>query len=140
MRNLNDVFNTVDEAFGNAKHSSFEDVLQKTREYAKKSAEAIEISRKKIELIDAKTRLSKAYERFGRLQYSAYHGDEVSQDEIEAGADEISLLKNRVKFLDEEIEAFKETVAAGFDAKMNASKEHDVVVDNVEVIDEDSDK
>ena len=141
MKNLNDVFNSVDEAFGNAKHSSsFEDVLQKTREYAKKSAEAIEISRKKIELIDAKTKLSKAYEKFGKLQYAAYQGDEVKQEDIDAACDEISLLKNRAKFLEEEIVAFKETIAAGFDAKMNATKNDDVVVDDVEVVVEDSDK
>ncbi len=141
MKNLNDVFNSVDEAFGNAQHnSSFEDVLLKTREYAKKSAEAIEISRKKIELIDAKTKLNKAYEKFGKLQYAAYQGDEVKLEDIDAAGDEISLLKNRAKFLEEEIVAFKETIAAGFDAKMNAAKNDDVVVNDVEVVVEDSDK
>lgn len=141
MKNLNDVFSGVDEMFGSAKsRSNFEDVLQKTREYAKKSAEAIEISRKKIELLDAKTKLAKAYETFGKLQFAAYEGDEVKQDDVDASIDEITLLKNKVAFLDDEIAAFKETVAAGFDAKMNASKKDDVVVNDVEVSVEESQK
>ena len=91
-------------------------------------------------MLDAKTKLAKAYETFGKLQFAAYEGDEVKQDDVDASIDEITLLKNKVAFLDDEIAAFKETVAAGFDAKMNASKKDDVVVDDVEVSVEESQK
>lgn len=138
MKNLNDIFSGVDEAIANAKKGNFDDVISKTRVYAKKSAEAIEISRKKIEIIDAKARLAKAYESFGKLQYSAIDGAEVSQSEIDAGVDEITLLKNRIEFLNDEVEAFKAQVAAGFDAKMASTSQNDVVVDDIEVVEEPS--
>ena len=57
MRNFNDVLNSVDEAINNAKkNGSIDEVINKTKEYAKKSAQAIEISRKRIELLDTKTK------------------------------------------------------------------------------------
>lgn len=139
MKNLNDVFNSVDEAINNVrKNPGFEDMLNKTKQYAKKSAEAIEISRKKIELLDAKTKLSKAYEKFGKQQFALYDGAEVSEQEIEATANEIIILKGQVEYLEKEIAAFKEEIASQFDAKM-AKKEDDVVVsdDNIEVVEVD---
>ncbi len=140
MKNLNDIFPGVDEVLSGAKNVNLEDVLQKTRAYAKKSAEAIEISRKRIEFIDAKAKLSKAYESFGKLQYNAHEGEEISLDEVEKLVDEITLLKNRMQFLEDEIDAFKDQIAANFDAKMSASKQDDVVVDDVEVIVEPSEE
>lgn len=134
MKNLNDIFSGVDEVLNNAKNVNLDDVLTKTRSYAKKSAEALEISRKRIELIDSKARLAKAYEALGKLQYSAYDGADVQQQDVDSAIDEITLLKNRMEFLEQEIEAFKEQIAAGFDAKMNVSKSDDVVVDDVEVV------
>lgn len=138
MRNLNDIFSGVDEVLNNAKKGNFEDVLNKTRTYAKKSAEAIEISRKRIEVLDAKTKLSKAYESYGKLQFNAYQGEEINSAEADSIVDEIILLKNRMEFLEQEIEAFKSEIAANFDAKMSASKEDDVVVDDIEVVEEPS--
>lgn len=140
MRNLNDIFSGMDEVLNNAKKGNLEDVLNKTRTYAKKSAEAIEISRKRIEVLDAKAKLTKAYENLGKLQYSIIDGESVNQSEIDSAVDEITLLKNRMQFLEDEIEAFKEEVAANFDAKMNASKQDDVIVDDVEVIVEPSEE
>lgn len=140
MRNLNDIFPGVDEVLSGAKNVNLEDVLQKTRAYAKKSAEAIEISRKRIEFFDAKAKLSKAYEAFGKLQYSAHEGEDVSVDEVEKLVDEITLLKNRMRFLEDEIDAFKEQIAADFDVKMSTSKQDDVIVDDVEVIVEPSEE
>lgn len=140
MKNLNDIFSGMDEVLNNAKKGNFEDVLNKTRTYAKKSAEAIEISRKKIEVLDAKAKLAKAYENLGKLQYSVIDGIDVNQGEIDAAVDEITLLKNRMQFLEDEIEAFKDEIAANFDAKMSVSKQEDVVVDDVEVIVEPSDE
>ena len=119
MKNLNDIFSDVDSAFSNAKHGNLEEVLSKTKNYAehatKKSAERLEISKKKIELLDAKSKLSKAYEAFGKLQYAAYVGDEVSKEEIEAKIQEIQLIKSRADLLDAEIttlrDAFVESIS-----------------------------
>lgn len=139
MKNLNDVFNSVDEAINNVrKNPGFEDMLNKTKQYAKKSAEAIEISRKKIELLDAKTKLSKAYEKFGKQQFAIYDGETVDEQELEATANEIIILKGQVEYLDQEIAAFKEELASQFETKMG-KKDEDVVVgdDNIEVVEVD---
>lgn len=139
MKNINDVINSVDEAINNVrKNPNFEDMLNKTKQYAKKSAEAIEISRKTIELLDAKTKLSKAYEKFGKQQFALYDGEEANEQEIEATANEIIILKGQVEYLDKEIAAFKEEIASQFDTKMG-KKDDDVVVDDdsIEVVEVD---
>ena len=139
MKNLNDVFNSVDEAINIVrKNPGFEDMLNKTKQYARKSAEAIEISRKKIELLDAKTKLSKAYEKFGKQQFAIYDGEEANEQELEATANEIIILKGQVEYLDQEIAAFKEELASQFETKMG-KKDEDVVVgdDNIEVVEVD---
>lgn len=139
MKNLNDVFNSVDEAINNVrKNPGFEDMLNKTKQYARKSAEAIEISRKKIELLDAKTKLSKAYEKYGKQQFAIYDGEAVDDQELEATANEIIILKGQVEYLDQEIAAFKEELASQFETKMG-KKDEDVVVgdDNIEVVEVD---
>lgn len=141
MRNFNDVINSVDEAINNAKkNGSIDEVINKTKEYAKKSAQAIEISRKRIELLDTKTKLAKAYEKYGKQQFALYEGKEVNQDEINASCEEIVILKSQSEFLEAEIEAFKEAVAAQVDAKMNPKKDEDVVVDesDIEVVEAES--
>ena len=75
-----------DDVLNSAKTGNFEEVLTKTKTYAedaaKKSAERLEISKKKIELLDSKTKLVKAYENYGRLQYALVEGDEVSPEEL----------------------------------------------------------
>lgn len=141
MRNFNDVINSVDEAINNAKkNGSIDEVINKTKEYAKKSAQAIEISRKRIELLDTKTKLAKAYEKYGKQQFALYEGKDVNQDEINASCEEIVMLKSQSEFLEAEIEAFKEAVAAQVDAKMNPKKDEDVVVDesDIEVVEAES--
>ncbi|MDO4364532.1 MAG: hypothetical protein Q4C99_08390 [Clostridia bacterium] len=141
MRNFNDVINSVDEAINNAKkNGSIDEVINKTKEYAKKSAQAIEISRKRIELLDTKTKLAKAYEKYGKQQFALYEGEEVNQDELNASCEEIVMLKSQSEFLEAEIEAFKEAVAAQVDAKMNPKKDEDVVVDesDIEIVEAES--
>ena len=141
MRNFNDVINSVDEAINNAKkNGSIDEVINKTKEYAKKSAQAIEISRKRIELLDTKTKLAKAYEKYGKQQFALYEGEEVNQDEINVSCEEIVMLKSQSEFLEAEIEAFKDAVAAQVDAKMSCKKDEDVVVDesDVEIVEAES--
>ena len=137
MKNLNDIFSGVDHVLNSAKHGNFEEVLTKTKNYAeqatKKSSERIEISKKKIELLDSKSKLSKAYEAFGRLQYDAYSGESVSEDDIQAKIQEIQLLKSRAELLEAEInrlhEEFVETLTnreARREAKKNADEDIDI--------------
>lgn len=88
-----------------------EEFLNKTRDVAetfgKKSAEHLEISRKKVECLDAKTKLARLYEKFGRLQYDVYIGEPAQQSDIEELADMIALTKEKIESLKAEIETAK---------------------------------
>ncbi len=105
------LFSGVDEILNSAKQGNFDEILAKTKIYAedaaKKSAERIEISKKKIELLDSKTKLAKAYERFGKLQYAVMQGEEVDSDELDASLEEIQLQKSRAELFEAEVEELK---------------------------------
>lgn len=137
MKNFNDVFTSFDEVINNArKNGTFEEVLNKTKAYAKKSSEAIEISRKKIELLDAKTKLAKIYEKYGKMQFELYDGNDIDEEEQNKLIEEIVMLRGKIEFIEEEIEAFKEAIAVDFEAIKNQKKENDIVVEDVvEVVD-----
>lgn len=137
MKNFNDVFTSFDEVINNArKNGTFEEVLNKTKAYAKKSSEAIEISRKKIELLDAKTKLAKIYEKYGKMQFELYDGNDIDEDEQNKLIEEIVMLRGKIEFIEEEIEAFKKAIAVDFETIKNQKKENDIVVEDVvEVVD-----
>ena len=91
----------------NAKQGNFDELLNKTKNYAekatKKSAERLEISRKKIELLDSKSKLSKAYEKYGKLVYAMSQGEDINEEELKSAEAAIELQKMRADMLDEEI-------------------------------------
>ena len=105
---LSDLFGSMDEAFNNPK---LEEMFNKTKDVAenmsKKSAERLEISRKKVELLDAKAKLAKLYEKFGKLNYAKYIGDEISEDEIKDCANAIADNKEKIELYTVEIEKAK---------------------------------
>lgn len=112
------IFSGVEDLLNTAKNGgSLDEIVSKTKvvagDAAKKSAERLEISRKKIELLDSKTKLAKAYEKFGKLQYAAYCGEEVNDDELSSVIEEIQLQKSRVDFLVAELEELKTAFAEG---------------------------
>ena len=94
---FSDIFGTND-LMNNPK---LEEVFNKTRNMAetvsKKSAEHLEMSRKKVECLDAKTKLSRLFEKYGELQYNSYIGEEVNQSELEDVANRIALLKEKIE-------------------------------------------
>ena len=100
---LSELFGSMDEAFNNQK---LEEMFNKTKDVAenmsKKSAERLEISRKKVELLDAKF-----YEKFGKLQYLKYIGEEVSDEEITNCANAIADNKEKIQLYTAEIEKAK---------------------------------
>lgn len=104
---FSDIFGTND-LMNNPK---LEEVFNKTRDMAetvsKKSAEHLEMSRKKVECLDAKTKLSRLFEKYGELQYNSYIGEEVNQSELEDVANRIALLKEKIELLTIEIEEAK---------------------------------
>lgn len=112
MKNFNDVISGAEEVFNNAKQGNFEEVLNKTKSYAekatKRSAERLEISRKKIDLLDSKTKLAKAYEKYGRLAYQRDNGEEIDEEKLASCSAEIQLQKMRADMLDDEIKELKD--------------------------------
>lgn len=95
----------------NINNPRFEEMLNKTRGVAeslgKRSAEGIELSKKKIEALDAKAKLSRLYEKFGELQYSAYIGEALDDVQLAGIAAEISAVKDKLDLLNEEVEELK---------------------------------
>ena len=130
MKSLSDIFSGVDRVLNSAKHGNFEEVLTKTKNYAeqagKKSADRIEISKKKVELLDSKTKLNKAYEAYGKLQFDAYSGESVNEEELQAKIQEIQLLKSRIDYLEAEI---KEMHDAFMESLKHRDSEEDIETD-----------
>ena len=141
---LSELFGSMDEAFNNQK---LEEMFNKTKDVAenmsKKSAERLEISRKKVELLDAKAKLSKLYEKFGKLQYLKYIGEEVSDEEITDCANAIADNKEKIQLYTAEIEKakaeFNESMANMAKKTKEAysvdnSTKNEVKADSVEVV------
>lgn len=87
----------------------------------KKGSAYLELSRKRIEYMDAKSKLAKAYEKFGKLQYSAYIGEEVNEDEYAAAVADIAAYRERLDALASELDDAKMPKDAD-DLKKNAEK------------------
>ena len=66
---------------------NFDELFNKTRIVAeslnKKGAKAIDLSRKRIEFLDVKTKLAKFYEKYGRLQFDLSVGEAIDEAELE---------------------------------------------------------
>ncbi len=105
---FSDIFNTNDININNAK---LEEVFNKTKDMAetvgKKSAEHLEISRKRIECIDAKAKLAKLFEKYGELQYNISIGEEVDSAELDSLVLRITEIKEKISALTLEIETAK---------------------------------
>ncbi len=95
----------------NINNPKLEEMLNKTRGVAeslgKRSAEGIELSKKKIEALDAKAKLVKLYEKFGELQYNGYIGEEIDDSQLAGVAAEISAVKDKLDLLNDEVEQLK---------------------------------
>lgn len=137
---INDIFKSMDGSLNNPK---LEEFFNKTKEAAETvgqmSAERLELGRKKVECLDAKAKLSKMYERFGKLQYSLYVGENVDDNEIAEVADNIAVLKNRIEEFTADIEEAKATFNESMAAVAKKTKdafgvEKDFESDDVEVV------
>ena len=108
-----------------SKITNFEDVLSKAKKETevlnKKGSAYLELSRKRIEYMDAKSKLAKAYEKFGKLQYSAYIGEEVNEDEYAAAVADIAAYRERLDALASELDDAKMPKDAD-DLKKNAEE------------------
>ena len=105
---FSDVFNSSQFDIDNPK---FDDFINKTKDVAqavgKKGAEHIELSKKKLECLDIKSKLSRLYEKFGKLHYSAFIGEEVDNEQLEQIADEIAEYNEKLDLIYIEINEAK---------------------------------
>ena len=102
-KKFGDLFGNMDDVFSGAKISNFDldDLLIRTRTFT-------ELSRKKVECLDIKAKLSKAYERYGRLAYDAVQQPQLQQTEaLESCGAEITALRTKLDQLTAELEAAK---------------------------------
>lgn len=98
-----------DDAF---RGTHFEEAFSKTKIVADKinvkSAKYIELSRKKIEYFDTKSKLSKAYSKYGELKYLEFIGEEVDKDEVLKISNEIADYREKIQVLKEEMKQNEE--------------------------------
>ncbi|MCC8072922.1 MAG: hypothetical protein LIO62_02195 [Clostridiales bacterium] len=126
---FSDMFGSVEGSINNPK---LEEVLNKTKDAAekmgKKSAERIDISRKQVECFDAKSKLSKSYEKYGQLQYLIYIGEEVDSQELESCTNRIGELRQKIDSLSADIEeakaAFNESISNATKRTREAFSQH----------------
>ncbi|MBQ7740892.1 MAG: hypothetical protein IJT65_06650 [Eubacterium sp.] len=127
---------TFDDIISNAKNGDFDAIVEKTKLYAekatKKGAEKLEVSKKKIELLDSKTKLSKAYEKYGKLMYAVHCGEEVNENEIDSRLAEIQLQKTRAELLDEELKELKRMFSEPMSKPATEPEKVDVEIVEVE--------
>lgn len=113
---LSDIFGSGQDPFSSEK---LEEVFNKTKDVAetmsKKSAERLELSKKKVELFDTRAKLSKLYEKYGKLQYGVSIGDEIGQGVLSDCETQIAQLREKAEEYTRAIEeakaAFNESMA-----------------------------
>lgn len=98
-----------DDAF---RGTHFEEAFSKTKTVADKinvkGAKYIELSRKKIEYFDTKSKLSRAYSKYGELQYMKFIGEQVDEKELSDIANEIAEYREKIVVLKEEMKQSEE--------------------------------
>lgn len=105
-----------EDAFGSAKISNIEDVFARAKTVSesinKKSAKCLEISRKRVEYLDAKSKLSKCNEKFGNLNFEILLGNDVDEAEMDQLIAEITAYRERMDVLEKELEEAKSELDA----------------------------
>ena len=91
--------------------SNFEEVFTITKDVAtsvgKKGTQYFELSKKRIELMEAKSKLSKAYEVFGKIQFDALEGEPINDDDYDCAVADIRAYIITVEEIEMQIEEAK---------------------------------
>lgn len=107
--------NIFSDFFSTGNNPKLDEMLSRTRDMAetvsKKSAEHLELSRKRVELLDTKSKLSKLYEKYGQLQYCIMTGEAADEEELNDTAEKIAAAREKAELLSSEIEAIKASFA-----------------------------
>lgn len=137
-----------DDMFSGAKISNLDELFSKTKTIAeslnKKSAQAFDLSRKKFEYLDTKAKLSKFYEKYGRLQFDVYSEKEIDEGELDMLVAQITAYRDKLEALKAELDSGsdntelkreaedlkKEVIIASQEAKVVLKKQMDEMYKN----------
>ena len=88
--------------------ANFDELFNKTRVVAeslnKRGAKAIDLSRKRIEFLDVKSKLAKFYEKYGKLQFELVSGEEIDEAELEMLTAQIIAYRDKYDSLKAELD------------------------------------
>lgn len=92
--------------------AGFEDMFSKTKTAAesigKKSSKHLMLSRKRVEYLDAKSKVGKTYAKYGQLMYLKESGQAVDEEELGILYSEITAYRERLQALEDELSAARE--------------------------------
>ena len=132
---FSELFGSGQDAFNNEK---LEELFSKTKDVAetvsKKSAERIELSKKRVECLDTKAKLAKLYEKYGRLQYGVKIGDEIGAEVLSDYENQIASMRQKIERLTREIEETKATFSEPSKHMSYSKESEEVAAEAVEII------
>lgn len=130
---------------------NFDELFSKTKIVAeslnKKSAKAFDLSRKRVEYLDAKAKIAKFYEKYGRLLFSLSLEEEIDENELDMLTAQITAYREKINSLKAELddnadkeelkreadELKKEVISASQEAKEVIKKQMDEVCRNAKI-------
>ncbi|MDE6385501.1 MAG: hypothetical protein K2L36_05060 [Eubacterium sp.] len=130
---------------------NFDELFSKTKIVAeslnKKSAKAFDLSRKRVEYLDAKAKIAKFYEKYGRLQFSLSMEEEIDENELDMLTAQITAYREKINSLKAELdestdkeelkreaeELKKEVISASQEAREAIKKQMDEVCRNAKI-------
>ena len=93
--------------------SNLDELFSKTKVVAeslnKKGSQAFDMSRKKLEYLDAKAKLSKLYEKYGKLQFDAFVGEEINESDLEMLTAQIVTYREKLADLKAQMDEVNDT-------------------------------
>lgn len=99
--------------FDNIKISNFDELFSKTKTVAeslnKKGIQAFDMSRKRLEYLDTKAKLSKLYEKYGKIQFEVFLGEDVDENELDMLTAQIITYREKIADLKAQLEEVNDT-------------------------------
>ncbi|MDE5604602.1 MAG: hypothetical protein K2I73_03340 [Eubacterium sp.] len=93
--------------------SNFDELFSKTKIVAeslnKKGSQAFDMSRKRLEYLDAKAKLSKLYEKYGKIQFDAFVGEEINESDLEMLTAQIITYREKLTDLKAQLDEANDT-------------------------------
>ncbi|MDE6659160.1 MAG: hypothetical protein K2K01_03470, partial [Eubacterium sp.] len=93
--------------------SNFDELFSKTKIVAeslnKKGSQAFDISRKRLEYLDAKAKLSKLYEKYGKIQFDAFVGEDINESDLEMLTAQIITYREKLNDLKAQLDEANDT-------------------------------